>query len=184
MHQIQSFVQATIQSYPSNLILGSAAICATATLEMAIETIRGIPRLASKERDDHENFGKNLGGAIFYGLCAANIVPYTPLVGAIIFAGYSIFKCEEKDAYVTAKLLGNLLRPPLEHVVLPLGEWLIERIILPLAGKIAQVVADIFNLISLPKSPIWFGVAFLVVTIVAYKGFFAAPAVAGLGTVF
>ncbi|MGZ3732767.1 MAG: hypothetical protein ACXU9U_03385, partial [Parachlamydiaceae bacterium] len=160
------------------------AICATAALEMAIEIIKGIPCLASQEKDVHENFGKNLGGAIFYGLCAANIVPYTPLVGAIIFAGYSIVKCEEEDAYVTAKWIGNLLRPPLERFVLPLGKWLIKNIISPLAGKIAEVVTGIFNLISLSKSPIWFGVAALVVTIVAYKGFFAAPAVEGLGAGF
>jgi len=146
MNQIQNFVQPFIQSYPSHLALGGAVICATASIEIAIKTIKAIPSLSNGEENAYENFAKNLGQAIFYAFCAANIVPYTPLIGGAIFTAHSIFTYKQQDAYIAAKILGNFVYTPFEQAVRPLGERLFKNTILPGAENISKMAKRIFFL--------------------------------------
>jgi hypothetical protein len=160
-----------LQSYPSNWALGGAALCASGAVEMALRVFKDV------QEQNADNLSKDLAGALFYGLCAANIVPYTAFLGGAIFTLRTIATYEDKDAYFTMKHYGKVLEaiydwaiePLCSHVVRPLSEYAWEHIISPLARTISNCFAAIFRVVKLPENPAWYGVAALIATIAAYK---------------
>lgn len=93
-----------------------------------------------------DDASKDLGMAVFCGLAALNIVPGTARLGALFFTGYSIYTLsrdeqEQYNDYFTARVT----RFPF------------------------YCVNELRKLISLPKQPIWIGVALLVTAIALYK---------------
>jgi hypothetical protein len=163
-----NYVNAVLSNYPTYLSLGGAALCGAGAIEMAAR----IPKdIAIRDAD---NLSKDLAGALFYGLCAANIVPYTAVAGAALFTVWSIGTLDERHAYKTMQAVDwtlnkvdkHIAMPLVNHVILPLSEHLIE----PLAKTISAIFAAIFSVIQLPENPAWYGVAALVVAAVAYNG--------------
>ena len=115
-----------------------------------------------------EEFSADLGGAIFYGMCATNIVPGSAVVGATIYTVYSFLKISDKRGgdYLTAFVIGKSLHTIADWVIQPL----FKHFIFPLTERIWNVVSAILKRISLPKHPIWWGVAVLVLAFAFYKG--------------
>ena len=169
-----------------NVTFGSAIVCAAASAEMgiraAIDVLKMMGTIEKKQNEDVSyNFSANLGGSLFYGLCAANIIPGTSIVGASIFSIYSVCVYDPKksveDQYITTKIIGagadlakTLLNWTWNHIVSPIC----EHIICPVLRKIFNVVTTILSYISLPKHPIWYALGALATAIVVAK--FALPA--------
>lgn len=162
-----------LDTYPSNWALGSAALCAAGSIEMAL-------RIFKDMKDGHlDNLSKDLAGALFYGLCAANLAPHTALLGAAIFTVRTIATYGRDDVYLTMKIYGNILKtawewtitPLCEHIVIPLAEHAWNHLISPLAQTISKCFATIFRVVKLPENPAWYGVAALIVTIITYRFF-------------
>jgi len=174
-------IQSVLNAYPGPWSLGSAILCSAASAEMLIRAATGRsannPRDVIADLDSPRNLSANLGGALFYGLCAANIVPYTAIAGAVIFTGYSLATGANRDAYSLSKVVHQIYQytiiPLLDHVVFPLTEWAGKHVIIPLAKTIREIGAAIANLVELPEHPVWYGVAALVASAAAYRGFFA-----------
>lgn len=146
-----------------------------ASAEMAYCAAKGI--LAAMKGPITENLqynlSANLGGAIFYGLCAANPFPGGAALGATI---YTIYSFCNPSAYFTAGIINDtahfihdwMITPFNEKIFEPLGEHVIE----PLIKKIAFVFRTTFALmlkIPLPKHPVWIGIAILVAATCLYK---------------
>lgn len=174
-------------SYPSRFVLGCGALCGAAALEM---TIRAVGALCMQtnlniniygQAPNREDLGKDVGGAIFYGLCALNVFPYAPVVGASVFVVYSIgsFYCRAADdRYLLANIIGSTFDAVTVNLCSRVIMPICTHIILPLAEIIYNIVAPIFNLLPRMNHPVWLGVAAVVATAVIYNVFGAAPAVA------
>jgi hypothetical protein len=172
-------IERLMNHYPTAFAMGGAALCGVAAIDMAQRAIRDLGEDDPEEK--RINLSADLGGVLFYGLCAANIIPYTAVLGAVVFSGYSLYAVCEKlpFAYKTSEIWGNFLRTAINytivplgnHVIIPLLSWFTEHIVCPLAEKIKGVASAIFNVISLPEHPVWYAVAGLVAAAVAYHVF-------------
>lgn len=184
---IESFNQFTQTNYQSRIAIVAAAIPFAVAIESALHAIKDV---ANGNQDG--DLSKNVGTAVFYGLCAAHIVPGSHYIGAAAFALYAVGTFEKKDSYVTAQLIGHPLKTILT-LALPLMETLgtlFEKtftfigvhvlsplclgIIMPLIKKINECVAPILKGLGdlfkkLTEHPIWFAVGALVVVAIAYK---------------
>jgi hypothetical protein len=158
---------------------GTAGVVVAA--EMAIRAIfDGLKLLSNRHPGEsletlQYNFSANLGGAVFYGLCAANILPGTPVIGAAIFAIYSITKDLKEDDYLTTKFLSHtftLITDALDYVgtkiIGPILKPIVELLI-DVIEKIAEVVLAILRVIPLPEHPVWIATGILVTAIVVVK---------------
>ena len=170
-------IQSLGSHYPSLAVAGGAILSGVAAIDMAQRAVRDLGRL--QEAEGLQDFSANLGGALFYGICAANIVPYTAVLGAVGFSAYSLAFKNDRDMYATSKIWGNFLQtiidytfvPLADHVILPLCNWVNDHVLTPLARTIMDVAAAIFKVISLPQHPVWYGVAALVALAVTYTVF-------------
>lgn len=147
----------------SYLVIGSTAICVIATTELALRALDYLIHSESRPhtRLDSYNFSANLSGALFYGLCAANIISGTAVLGGIAFTIYSLFTSashHRDDTYITSLAIRNIIKVPLIAV-----------------GHLACAVTDItFNIvrnIHLPEHPSWYFTGALVAA-VCIKTFF------------
>ncbi len=78
----------------------SSALCGIAMAEMGVRTIVDITK---NKKDD---LSADLSGAIFFAICASNIVPGFARAGGIVFIGYSICTDTSKnDAYWSSKVV-------------------------------------------------------------------------------
>lgn len=172
--------------HASTLTFGSAVICVAASAEMGIRSAIDALKLMGvvekkKDEDASYNFSANLGGALFYGLCAANIIPGTAIVGASIFTIYSICVHSStksvEDEYITSKVIGTgadltnrLFSWTWKHIVSPV----LDNVVFPVLKKIGEAVTCILSHISMPEHPIWYALGLLATAIVVVK--FALPA--------
>lgn len=202
MSLVSTVTNAIIKFHPTTASIVGGAIAGTAALEMFLRTFKDIAdiyRAHNAGLDTYQyrlNLSKDLGGALFYGMLAANVVPYTAVIGGIIFTIYS-FKKEGHTNYLTAKInwfvqdtawkivsetvkfVWNWIVTPLfEHVVTPL--W--THVLYPVVDAIRHIVNVIFeNIISpvlrtlgsiighvIPRDPIWYGVAAMGALIFGY----------------
>lgn len=98
------------------MTFGSAVICASVTVETGMRGIYDIFKLISlnfknQKEKEHIKYSLcvNLGCALFYGFCTANVIPGTAILGALIFTIYS--NCVNSsnkslhDEYLTSKLI-------------------------------------------------------------------------------
>jgi len=182
-----------LQRYPTRWALGGAAFCGVAAVEMAARTFYDISQLRMGGEQIQRDLSADLGGTIFYGLCATNVVPYSAVAGAGIFACYSISAYKGQRAYVVSKVFGEtaeLIRDwaiiPLwnkasafcegvwNHAIVPLSDFAWNQwnhVIVPIARAIRDLCAKIFSLVRLPEHPIWYGVAAMVVAIALHNGY-------------
>src|SRR5690242_2800812 len=123
---VPQIITANYVNAPSYLIGCGVATAAVAT-EMALRALGNAIELASyipihgirvvDERTTEsakENFMANLVGAVFYGVMATNIIPYGPLVAAIIFVAHSLLKPMESTDYSASKLVQRIIKPVLQ----------------------------------------------------------------------
>jgi hypothetical protein len=152
--------------------LVSGAVCIPAALEMALRALKDLgsmlsppqpSRLMGAPQHDKDavkrSFSANLGGAVFYGLCATNLIPGTPIVGAVIFAAHSVLT-DGKNSYISWAVK-ELCQRTYNHILVP--AW--NEVIGPLVRRIYDVIVAILARISLPRHPIWYGVALLAAAI-------------------
>lgn len=162
------------------LTLGSAILCAAVTVETGVRGIYDIFQLMAYKGEDAQekekikyNISANLGSALFYGLCAANVIPGSAMLGAAIFATYSCCVTNSqktiKDEYVLSKMIGQPCHWIAEKVVVPVC----EKAIFPAVKAIGDVAYKIITSIPLPKHPIWIASAVLLSAIAVTK--FALP---------
>ncbi len=177
--------------YISKISVGFGLICCAAVAEMASQIFfKDLPGII-KNRDNHDpetlkkhryNLSVNLGGSIFYGLCALNYIPATAIIGASIFLIYSTVVCKEKDAYQTSKCLGNFIRICGKDIAWPvlkkIGSITIdiltvaERVLSTVGrgiGHVFTAIGKVLAYIPLPNHPIWLGAATMGVAIAIYK---------------
>lgn len=165
---IVNILNNVINSYPSQISLGAGIIGGTAALEMFVRIFKDI-----KDRN-MENLSKDLGGTLFYGLLAANIVPYTAVAGATIFITYSLLYGKKhqynNDPYLTSQAIHKFVNTLLNRVIKPIAEkvsdvveFVFNKIIWPAVSGIAKAFSFI-----IPKEPIWFGVTAVVILIAGY----------------
>lgn len=148
--------------------------CAIVATEMALRALGDLKEMFSDKPKDTTsyNFSANLGGAIFYGLCATNFIPFTPLIGLSTFVAYSIvthhsthFSLISAERYLCANLISKPVVFTAKEVVWPI----LNKLVLPALEKITTVVYNILRKIPLPRHPVWIGVALLVTGIAAIK---------------
>ena len=181
-----NFVNNIITSYPSRFSLGAGFVGGVAALEMFIRIFKDIKDCRDGEEMGPKNLSKDIGGTLFYGLLAANIVPYTAIAGASIFVIYSLLRGDPKDypdAYLTSKAIHKSVTTVFnfvkDHIISPIA----EHVLWPLCKKIGEVIEFVFNnfvwpiasgivsllsKIQLPKEPIWYGVAAVITLIAGY----------------
>lgn len=175
----------TVASYISlhhawKFTLGSALLCAGVTVETSIRGVYDIFQLMAYKGEDAQekekikyNISANLGSALFYGLCAANVIPGSAVLGAAIFSTYSCCVTNSqktiKDEYVLSKMIGQPCHWVVDIVVVPVC----EKVIYPIVKTIGEVAYNIITSIPLPKHPIWIASAVLLSAIAVTK--FALP---------
>lgn len=162
--------------YPTKTAIVGGVICAAAAMEMAILVPYHITQIHHAANGALEplkyNLSASLGGAIFYGLCALNIIPRTAAIGASIFTLYSIGNFQYEGAYFTSRVIGNTVKFITKEILSPLC----EHVLLPIIRKIAEVASKLIAFIGklivnmpLPKHPVWIGVLILGSAIAIYK---------------
>lgn len=178
----------------SRMVVGSALVGAAVVTEMACRTISDGIAILRHDTGNYEqslatlkdNFSANLGGVLFYGICASNVIPGIAALGAVIFAGYSIFKRDAADDYLTTqfikhtdKVVSDLVTPSLDFVVATASNLLKAALkTMTKVHELLSTVTDaILSVISLPEHPVWIATSCLVTAIVVIKVAFPALAV-------
>jgi hypothetical protein len=177
----------TIANYMSvhhtlQVTLGSAVICAAVAAETGIRSVYDIFKLISLNSENQDekdavkrNISSNLGSALFYGLCAANIIPGTAIMGAVIFTIYSNCVTDSKKSLQEEYLISKVIAQPCHFLVKKVIFPIAENVVFPVVQKVASCTYHILKQIPLPTHPIWIGSALLVSTIAIVK--FALPVV-------
>ncbi|WP_420420595.1 hypothetical protein [Simkania sp.] len=135
--------------------LAASSLCAVTACEMAIRTIGDLGNKisGSKHEDLDWNLSANLGGAIFYSLCAANLVPGSAKIGALSFSFYSITDFSHcPDRYLTSRIIDNIFKEAL----------------LPIIERVSELTSLILSRIPLPVTPVWWAIAALSTAILIY----------------
>jgi hypothetical protein len=157
--------------------IGAGVFCGVVCTEIAIRAIHdGVCLLTTTPAPDaldtlKNNFSANLGSAVFYGLCAVNILPGSAAFGAAIFALYSMGDLKSDD-YLMTKLLNHtytLIINITSPIVTPIVNALSYVV-----NRISDLVTAIFARLGLPEAPIWVATGLLIGAIIAVK--FAYPA--------
>ena len=155
----------------SNLGVGLGGITGIVAAEMAIRAVGNL--MEGQGNVDKNEFSNNLAGALFYGLCATNYIPHTAVAGGVVFAAYSLGKWGGKNNYVCTEIFNRTLKGINDYILKPLGDYVItplidhvltpiwNNVVTPTVKGIANIAGAIFNLISLPTNPAWYGVAIL-----------------------
>lgn len=167
-------------SSPAMAVRGFIAVAAA---EMAIRSILDIGKMITAQPKQRQaafnDFSADLGGAVFYGLAAANIVPASGLIAGIIFVAHSTFKCCKRENnsqvnndYFMANAIGFTVKgmwdraicPIVNHIIGPVAEkiWIAIGCIFECLGKALGVIVNIH--------PVWGGVSLLLCGIGCYKG--------------
>lgn len=152
-------------SHRSKFYIGSGILCGIVSAEMAILTIGGVFL-----KSNVTALSANMAGALLYGICACNLIPYTPILGATIFTGYSLIHVDDKSTYyLTTKLFNGIIRNIVDYVIIPTWAHVVVPVfnhaIYPTCQMITQIFATVFNKISLPENPAWYVVTLLVIAI-------------------
>lgn len=161
VNRISSFSSTVVQHYPTSL--ASQVFCGAVVTEMAVRTLQDgwkyltDQTLSAKDKTNlGYDFFNDLGGAVFYGLCAVNYLPGTALLGALSFTLYSIVGDVNEKDYLLTRLLNHTYTTFCAPVVDTVCISLCTAI-----NKISDVVTQIFSYINLPVPPIWVAVALL-----------------------
>ena len=161
-------IQSIVQYYPSRWALGGAAMCGIVAVEMAFRAIQ------SSWKNEWKGVSENLGGAIFFGLCATNVVPFSTVIGGGGFTLWALLSYPNPDLCMSGKVIAEIfewaVKPFWNHGVVPLSKWLWNHIITPVAKTIMALVEKILGIFHLPSHPVWYGLAILVIAIVVTKG--------------
>lgn len=152
--------------FSNRFTLGCGVFTAIPAMEMAVRTIVDLGGWAVNgfQTDKHrENLGIDLGGTLFYGALAANIIPCSALFGAVFFTAYSAFKystsTEKSDYYFATRVLIGV---PVEGIsTLGKGGAIINKIF-SFLGNLFKNAAE--------EHPIWIGVVVVGLAIGVYKG--------------
>lgn len=162
-----------VQSSWAHIACG--ALCAAPAIESALHAISNIGTLLTTKRENAVTFrgypldkktdmsyelSKNLGTAIFYGLCAAEVIPYSTPIGATVFTVYTLVRGGDNDAYYTSQIL----KKPVTLLASGVA-WPVVKATAKIAGNIlltaAEMAGSILKNIPLPNHPIWVGVVLL-----------------------
>jgi len=147
----------TVRAYyvkPVPMIGG--VICGLTAAEAALRLIGNIfspadPAIADPKETKRE-ISRNLGKAIFYSLCAANIVPGTAFIGASIFACRSIFSSVKADK---ESLTAKCFRVPTTWALGVVS----EMTFLPAVKTENFFLKGLLGTIGLEPTDAWLGVA-------------------------
>jgi hypothetical protein len=111
-------------------------------IEMAIRTIFDIGMMIEHRNDDDKtiyerhayNLTADLGGAFFYGLLAANVIPMSAVIGGLGFVGYSFVKYffyPKQECYWTTRAIFEWPK----WAVYSIPKWIIQNIFVPTCKK-------------------------------------------------
>ncbi len=172
LNGIAPFIAGAQNYYSNKWSLGGGVGCAIVAAEMAIRAVGDLiekGRLEEGQTKDSvsRNFSANFGGAIFYGLCAANILPGTAILGSLIFTVYSFAVNKREDNYLATKVIRESELKVL-NFVLDILQVAWDWVIYPVADALRRIFSTVFDLL-VPKHPIWIGVALLVTAIAVVK---------------
>lgn len=138
----------------------ASGLCAATAVEMALRLAGNVGSMLSGDSSEENSyeFSANLGGTLFYGLAAANIIPGSAAGALIIHSIYSVsvyclYKPEQN--YLSSRVIGGAITELARNVV-----WPIVKTISNVVGKVFSWIGDTLGLI-IPKSPIWLGVVIL-----------------------
>ena len=169
-------------NYPSKTAIAGGLVCAAAAIEMAVLASYNMSQINNVANGALEslkyNLSANLGGAIFYSLCALNIIPRTAALGAGIFTLYSLIIFQSEGAYLTSLLIGKTVKFISEEILVPICEHLLIPIIRRIgdvAGRLIALIGKLIVKMPLPKHPVWVGVLILGSAIAVYK--FGIPSI-------
>jgi len=151
-------------------------LCGIAAAEMAIRTISDLNNIVTGRDGDTEkhnyNLSPNLGGAIFYGLCAANVLPHTALIGSAIFTIYSAAKywsCREAERSEHMYVSSILIAAPVDALITKIAWPILRDIAWPIVRTAGEIMGSILKSIPIPNHPIWALVGLLGVAIILGK---------------
>ena len=164
-------IQSIVQYYPSRWSLGGGVVCAIAAVEMGAWALGDLFKLVTGKSTavTTTDLSTNLAGTAFYGLCAANIVPYTPMIGAVLCVFKALLQTDGANTYRFFQLIhdvGSLI----ENFVGTLCNWTIVPLWNHVLEPICNGILALLKRIPLPQNPAWIGVALLITAAVVYKG--------------
>ncbi len=146
-----------------------AGFAAIATAEMAIRAVGNL--CATNDNERMEKFSKNLGGAVFYGTLACNIIPGSAAFAGVILGIYTLGNMGRPDSYCFVQA-ANLAK---DAVVVP--AWrAVSNIVEAIWNAVGDTLIAVGNFLGkvigaiIPRDPIWIGVNALFVAIIIYKG--------------
>jgi hypothetical protein len=144
--KISGIVAAAAATLPS-LYIASGVLAAVVVTECALRAIGDVASLFSTQdkATTQWNLSANLGGILFYGGCALNLVPATRLIGAAVFVGYSFY-----------------------HNHTGWDEYLASKVIRVPVTKAANAVGDLLKFMWKYQHPTWYGAA-LIATAIWFK---------------
>ena len=153
---------------------GSSALCGIVMGEMGIRTIIDITQ------NKKEDLSADLSGALFYGMCASNIVPGFARLGSLVFIIYSysygmFTDTSERNEYWSSKAVHFLAEKIYEVLVFTkIGEcinFIFEKWVECYSfiyEKTYNGLNFIKNYLNIEDHPTWVGVAFLISCIGVY----------------
>lgn len=188
-----SIVQVGSKMFSSPIMVASSFLALPIT-EMGVRTVIDIYQACiatekNAKQTAFDNLQANLGGVVFYGLTATNLIPYLPFVGVGCFVIHSISKNISHDNpndYYLSRTIGWTARHIFSDIVKPIC----TEILFPMIERISNVfiktirfIANLVGAIFKNAHPVWKGTAILLAAVVCYHGALAAMCVAK-GTFF
>lgn len=165
----QMIASSIVQNYAT---VGKAQIAcgvfgAAVAVEMAFRAVQNAIAWSKAEPgavdDVKTDLSANIGGAIFYGVAAANILPGTAVLGAVTFTLYSLFFLDEEDYFLT-----EVIHKITDKVIIPIVDKVCDCLN-PIITAISDVVTAIFKRIDMPETVVWLPATLLIGTIVVVK---------------
>ena len=169
--QIANFINHTVPAQyatTSRYTKVAGTICAIAAAEMALRSVSDSFSLLRGDFGLADNFSANLGGAVLYGLCSANLLPATPLIGGISYLFYSVIECDYANSYTSSKIIGKPIKELFIRIIFPA----IEDFLLPIMKKVSDVFLKVLSTLAgtiIPRHPVWIAVTLLVSAIFTAK---------------
>lgn len=110
----------------SSPVIALRTFSGIAAMEMAVRTIVDLGRIVANQKNAAEDFGKDLAGAVLYGITATNFLPGAGVIASLVFVIHSTYKAYDRaerklpnNDYYLSNLVGVPIKAILDYTVVP-----------------------------------------------------------------
>ena len=139
--------------HTTRLALIGGGMCALATVELALRTLRNLWQVisndpAARREEFGETVSRNIGGMVLFGACATNAIPGLAVLGGTLLVANAVLSRPSHDALLVTKAI-RFTKPLTEEVAK--SAWSLVKTCL---RTIFDIVKGIFDVISAILAPI------------------------------